>query len=154
MTILLKILGSVCVTMISSVTLGVPKHLVSKVGFIGFVSYSIYVLLSMIISPIIATFIACIVVSLMGQLFAREYKAPVTIFYIPAFFPFVPGSLIYQGSLVLIQGDAGSSYFFKQALLMAGAVALGVFIIDSCFDMYNTIQSNKVNKQKKGRRIG
>lgn len=82
----------------------------------------------------------------MGQLFAREYKAPVTIFYIPSFFPFVPGSLIYQGSLVLIQGDEGSSYFFKQALMMAGAVALGVFIVDSCFDMYNTIQ--QTNKKR------
>lgn len=147
MVILYQILGSVFVTMISSVTLGVPKYLVTKVGIIGFVSYSIYVLLALKISPIIATFIACIVVSLMGQLFAREYKAPVTIFYIPAFFPFVPGSLIYQGSLVLIQGGEGSGYYFKQALMMAGAVALGVFIVDSCFDMYNTIQHN----HKKGK---
>lgn len=137
MTLLLTIIGSVCVTMVSSVTIGVPKHLVTKVGFIGFLSYSIYVLLAMKISPIIATLIACVVVSLLGQLFARRYKAPVTLFYIPSFFPFVPGSLIYKGSLALINGAGGSVEYFTQALLTAGAVALGVFIVDSCFDMYN-----------------
>lgn len=137
MTLLLTIIGSVCVTMVSSVTIGVPKHLVTKVGFIGFLSYSVYVLLAMKISPIIATLIACVVVSLLGQLFARRYKAPVTLFYIPSFFPFVPGSLIYKGSLALINGAGGSVEYFTQALLTAGAVALGVFIVDSCFDMYN-----------------
>ena len=90
MTLILTIIGSVCVTMISSITIGVPKHLVTKVGLIGFISYSVYILLAMKISPIIATFIACMVVSLIGQLFARRYKAPVTIFYIPSFFPFAP----------------------------------------------------------------
>lgn len=143
MTLLLTIIGSVCVTMVSSVTIGVPKHLVTKVGFIGFLSYSIYVLLAMKISPIIATLIACVVVSLLGQLFARRYKAPVTLFYIPSFFPFVPGSLIYKGSLALINGAGGSVEYFTQALLTAGAVALGVFIVDSCFDMYNHSLKNK-----------
>lgn len=143
MTLILTIIGSVCVTMISSITIGVPKHLVTKVGVIGFISYSIYVLLAMKISPIIATFIACMVVSLIGQLFARRYKAPVTVFYIPSFFPFVPGSLIYQGSLALINGAGGSVEYFTQALLTAGAIALGVFIIDSCFDMYHYKQNSK-----------
>lgn len=143
MTLILTIIGSVCVTMISSITIGVPKHLVTKVGLIGFISYSIYVLLAMKISPIIATFIACMVVSLIGQLFARRYKAPVTVFYIPSFFPFVPGSLIYQGSLSLINGAGGSVEYFTQALLTAGAIALGVFIIDSCFDMYHYKQNSK-----------
>lgn len=143
MTLILTIIGSVCVTMISSITIGVPKHLVTKVGLIGFISYSVYILLAMKISPIIATFIACMVVSLIGQLFARRYKAPVTIFYIPSFFPFAPGSLIYQGSLALINGAGGSLEYFTQALLTAGAIALGVFIIDSCFDMYQYKQNSK-----------
>lgn len=143
MTLILTIIGSVCVTMISSITIGVPKHLVTKVGLIGFISYSIYILLAMKISSIIATFIACMVVSLIGQLFARRYKAPVTVFYIPSFFPFVPGSLIYKGSLALINGEGGSVEYFTQALLTAGAIALGVFIIDSCFDMYHYKQNSK-----------
>lgn len=143
MTLILTIIGSVCVTMISSITIGVPKHLVTKVGLIGFISYSVYILLAMKISPIIATFIACMVVSLIGQLFARRYKAPVTIFYIPSFFPFAPGSLIYQGSLALINGAGGSLEYFTQALLTAGAIALGVFIVDSCFDMYHYKQNSK-----------
>lgn len=143
MTLILTIIGSVCVTMISSITIGVPKHLVTKVGLIGFISYSIYILLAMNISPIIATFIACMVVSLIGQLFARRYKAPVTVFYIPSFFPFAPGSLIYKGSLALINGAGGSLEYFTHALLTAGAIALGVFIIDSCFDMYHYKQNSK-----------
>lgn len=140
---LFKILGSVFVTLISSITLGVPKHLVNKVGVIGFISYTVFIILGQMMSNIVATLIACMVVALMGQLFARHYRAPVTIFYIPAFFPFVPGSLIYQGSLLFIQGDTGSGAYFTRALLTAGAIALGVFIVDSCFDMFNTIKKER-----------
>lgn len=146
-SMIVKILGSVFVTIISSITLGVPKKLVNKVGVIGFVSYSVFIILSQIMSPIVATLIACMVVSLLGQLFARKYQAPVTIFYIPAFFPFVPGSLIYQGALLFIQGEGGSGAYFTRALMTAGAVALGVFIVDSCFEMVTHNKNNKMSQE-------
>src|SRR5699024_11604632 len=68
-------------------------------------------------------------------------KAPVTIFYLPAFFPFVPGSAIYQTALYFIQGDYDlSNYYLIQTLSIAAAIALGVFFTDSMLEIYMHVQ--------------
>lgn len=76
------------------------------------------------------------VISIISQQFARIFKAPVTIFYIPSFFPLVPGVAIYRTVFNYINGDTElGGYYFFEALTIAGMIALAVFIVDSVLEM-------------------
>lgn len=149
MAIIIQVIGAYFATITAAVTLEAPRKFIFKTGYAGAVGYLIYLLLLDVVGTALATFFACIVVSFMGQMFARLFKAPVTIFYIPAFFPFVPGSAIYQTALYFIRGDYELSNFYMiQTLSIAGAIALGVFFTDSVLEIYNHIRLNLHKKPK------
>ncbi|XJS10075.1 threonine/serine exporter family protein [Aerococcaceae bacterium WGS1372] len=144
--IIIQVIGAYVATITAAVTLEAPRKLIFKTGYAGATGYFVYLLLGSLGSAL-ATFFACVVVSLMGQIFARKFKAPVTIFYIPAFFPFVPGSAIYQTALYFIQGNYTlSNHYMIQTLSIAGAIALGVFFSDSILEVYNHIRYEVLKK--------
>lgn len=146
--IIIQVIGAYVATITAAVTLEAPRKLIFKTGYAGAVGYFVYLILLPMMDTSLATFFACVIVSLMGQIFARKFKAPVTIFYIPAFFPFVPGSAIYQMALFFIQGDYQlSSFYLIQTLSIAGAIALGVFFSDSILEVYNHIRFNIFKKK-------
>lgn len=147
--IIIQVIGAYVATITAAITLEAPRSLIFKTGYAGAIGYLVYLLLANPMGAALATFFACSVVSLIGQFFARRFKAPVTIFYIPAFFPFVPGSAIYQTALYLIQGDYDlSNYYLIQTLSIAGAIALGVFFTDSILEIYMHVQFKMLNMRK------
>lgn len=136
--VLTKLFAATMITIFSAMTLEAPKQLVFKIWPIGVISYSIYLLaLYYNTSEFVATFYACFVASICAQFFARHYRAPVTMFYIPTFFIYVPGSAIYQTAFHFINQNASlAASFLVKTLLTAGAIALGVFMSDSIFEIY------------------
>ncbi|MBG9979254.1 threonine/serine exporter family protein [Ruoffia tabacinasalis] len=147
--IIIQVIGAYVATITAAITLEAPRSLIFKTGYAGAIGYLVYLLLANPMGVALATFFACSVVSLIGQFFARRFKAPVTIFYIPAFYPFVPGSAIYQTALYFIQGDYDlSNYYLIQTLSIAGAIALGVFFTDSILEIYMHVQFKMLNMRK------
>lgn len=139
--VIIQVIGAYVATITAAITLEAPRTLTFKTGYAGAAGYFVYLLVLNRFGTALATFFACVVVSFLSQFFARRFKAPVTIFYIPAFFPFVPGSAIYQTALYFIQGDYSlSSYYMIQTLSIAGAIALGVFFTDSVLEVYNLVR--------------
>lgn len=146
---IIQVIGAYIATITAAITLEAPRSLIFKTGYAGAIGYLVYLLLTDSMGAALATFFACSAVSLIAQYFARRFKAPVTIFYIPAFFPFVPGSAIYQTALYFIQGDYDlSNYYFIQTLSIAGAIALGVFFMDSMLEIYVHVRY-KILKDKR-----
>lgn len=149
MDIIIQLVGAYLVTVTAGITLSAPRHLVFKAGIIGVISYGIYIALTQSgnLNDVINTFIACFVASLISQYFARRYKSPVTIFYIPTFYLYVPGSSIYQMAYHFIDENINmASYFLIQTISIALAIALGVFLSDSFLEIYIDIK-NKIQKK-------
>ncbi|UUX33856.1 threonine/serine exporter family protein [Fundicoccus culcitae] len=121
-----------------------PRFLQYKVGIIGAVGYAVYLIILPHVGTALATFIACVIISIISQQFARIFKAPVTIFYIPSFFPLVPGVAIYRTVFNFINGDTAlGSYYFFEALMIAGMIALAVFIVDSSLEIKRHLDQKK-----------
>ena len=74
---------------------------------------------------------------------------PVTMFYIPGFFPLVPGIGVYRTAFYYINDNpAQASYYMVQSALIAGAIALSIFLVDSCLEIYHHLRNQAKAKRK------
>lgn len=147
MDLIIKLFTGYLVGVTAGVTLEVPRNLLNKNGISGLLGYGVYLILLDRMPKQIATFLACSFITLLAHFLARRYKAPVSLFIIPPFFIFVPGSSIYQTALHFIQGEtATSAKFFVETLTLAGSIALGVFVIDSFLESFFYIQKRYFNR--------
>ena len=86
------------------------------------------------LSSVWASFFGAMFVYLSSQILARKLKAPVIIFLVMGVLPLVPGYGIYKVAYDMFTGgDVGAS--LTNALLLAGAVALAVMVMDTMVDL-------------------
>lgn len=152
MGVMIQLFGAAIATVAAGYTIEAPRHLVFKTGIIGVLSYALNLFLQnrMDLTIVPAYFFACLFASLLSQVFARKLKAPVTMFYIPTFYLYVPGSSIYQMAFHYIEGDYSLAVaFLFETISIAGAIALGVFMSDSLTEIYSDIKSKLSAKQLK-----
>ena len=116
-----------------SIIFNVPKKSIFYASLIGGIGWTIYFHLKNVTSSIMfALFIASIVIGILGEIFARIDKKPVTIFVIPGIVPLVPGYGVYLTMLNLINND-----FFKfakigtETLFSSGAISIGIILVPS-----------------------
>ncbi|MBF8982799.1 threonine/serine exporter family protein [Lutibacter sp. B2] len=116
-----------------SIIFNVPKKSIFYASLIGGIGWTIYFHLKSVTSSIMfALFIASIVIGILGEIFARIDKKPVTIFVIPGIVPLVPGYGVYLTMLNLINND-----FFKfakigtETLFSSGAISIGIILVPS-----------------------
>ena len=84
-------------------------------------------------------------VALMGHLFARFFRAPVSVFLVPGILPLVPGTSIYNSVYYVIRNSREESmYYLVETLQIAGAIALAVFLMDSVFKLVGKKKRIKV----------
>ena len=83
--------------------------------------------------------------ALMGHLFARIFRAPVSVFLVPGILPLVPGTSIYNSVYYVIRNSREESmYYLVETLQIAGAIALAVFLMDSVFKLVGKKKRIKV----------
>ncbi len=134
---ILQILGAYVATVTSGIILEIPRPLVFKTGFIGALGYTVYLLSLPYTDIAVATLCGGLVIALLSQIAARLLKSPVTVFYIPSYFPLVPGAGVYKIAYFYIQGNAQlAGQNFIESMLISGAIALSVFIVDSFIEIY------------------
>lgn len=90
-------------------------------GAVGQAGYSIMMYLFQ--SPIVATVVSAVIIGLLGEIMARIYKKPATMFVIPGILPLVPGAYIYQTMLYLVQDNINLAIQYG---LLTGFVSLGI----------------------------
>ena len=118
-----------------SIIFYLPKKYLIQAGMTGSAGWFVYLIsLKLLEDKVLATLIATLFVALASHILARIYKTPVTMFLIPGVIPMVPGAGMYQivQSIVDNNVDRTAVYFFE-TLQIAGAIALGIFIIDTFF---------------------
>lgn len=105
-------------------------------------------------NDILATFLSAMMITIVAHVFARFFKAPVTVFLIPGIFPTVPGAGMYRIAYHLIEGENKLvAYYLTTTLELAGVIALGIFVVDAFFRMFqrewrqNSLRYHK-NKEK------
>jgi uncharacterized membrane protein YjjB (DUF3815 family) len=110
-----------------------PKKLFIPAGFAGAMGYMVYFVLteSFHMDSIYTSLLGSLTLGLLSHIMSRIFKAPVVIFMIPGIIPLVPGSIAFRATqqLVTLQFTDATNTFIR-AILVAGAIALGLLISD------------------------
>ncbi|HSH34747.1 threonine/serine exporter family protein, partial [Schnuerera sp.] len=89
-----------------AILFSIPKDSIAKSGFVGATGWIAYYITSSILNSNVAgTFFAAVTVGISGELFARHYKKPATVFIVPGIIPLVPGAGMYYTMLALVEKD-------------------------------------------------
>ncbi|NMB07818.1 MAG: threonine/serine exporter [Tissierellia bacterium] len=143
MNVLKLFLFSYLSTIGFAVLFGIPKNSIIKSGFVGAFGWIAFYFTSKYLdSNIVGTFFASIVVGILGELFARHFKKPATVYIIPGIVPLVPGAGMYYTMLALVRKDfllaanKGTETFF-----IAAAISIGIIISTSLSRSINRVKN-------------
>lgn len=133
--ILIRSLGAFLAVMSFGLILELPKKYLFHAGFVGGLGWLVYLLVERASrSAPTAAFLSSLAVAGMSHIFARQKKAPVTVFLVAGILPSVPGASIYRCVYYMIRNaDMLSTNYLVETLKIAGAIAMAVFFIDSLF---------------------
>ncbi|MGB4658239.1 MAG: threonine/serine exporter family protein [Mobilitalea sp.] len=132
---IIQVISAFFATAAFAVLFFLPKKYIIQAGVTGSIGWLIYLILMELTSDKVwATFAATLIIALTSHILARIYKTPVTMFLIPGVIALVPGAGMFQIVQSIIENELdNTAYYFLQTLQMAGAIALGIFIIDTLF---------------------
>ena len=121
----------------------IPSAVIAALGYYVFYIFSYFGL-----SIMLGGFLGTMLIAISGEIFARIFKMPATVFVFPAVIPLVPGIWLYETMLFLVQGDyAGfatkgtDTVFF--AGVMAGAIAVTSFLFKAITNKNKTERRHK-----------
>lgn len=138
----IAVISSFIAVYFGGITLNAPRHLLIPGGFIGAICWVIYVQVYQISNNALASFISSLAVAFCSQLFARLYKAPVTMFFIPGFLPIVPGIGVYRMVYFYITNQHQKGYDNLVATVETAAmIAVAIVSVDSLFKMSQKLKS-------------
>lgn len=107
-----------------------PKRIIMPASAVAAVGYLIYDLIYAVGGQeMVGYFVGTLFVAVCGEILARVYKAPSTIFVFPGIIPLVPGIGLYHTMLYIVRAeydaaaDAGARALISAAV-MAVAIAL------------------------------
>lgn len=119
--------------------LEVPEKLLLHTALIGAIGWFIYLIaIHMGATSVLAAFCCSMGVALLSHTAARILKSPVTVFLIGGILPVVPGAGMYRTAYSIIMESPEMVYQnLQETLLIAGAIALAIFITDSLFRLFH-----------------
>lgn len=157
----IQVAGSFMAVLSFGLVLEMPKRYLGWSGLTGGVCWLVYLLVKVGAgSMLLAVFLSSLSVALMGHLFARVLRAPVSVFLVPGILPLVPGTSIYNSVYHVIRNSREQSMFYLvETLQIAGAIALAVFLMDSVFKLMVRRKRSKKKriegwKKKRGEKYG
>lgn len=135
MTLIFGIVGSFIAITGFAVLLETPKKYLPHAGLIGAVGGGIYLYCTQReMDVVLASFFSALAIAFVSHVFARVFKAPVTVFLIAGILPTVPGAGMYRTVYYIIADNREMcGYYLIQTLEIAGMIALAIFIVDTVF---------------------
>ena len=118
---------------------------------IGAVGGTVYLFCLNIVKTdaVLAAFFSALAITILSHIFAKGFRAPVTIFLIPGILPTVPGAGMYRIVYYLVAGNqAKCAFYFAQTLEIAGMIALAIFLVGT---IVNVIRKSKKIQEKSPR---
>ena len=135
----MQVIGAFLAVVSLATVLNVPKCYLVYDGIAAAAGWLVYILaMKYGIAETITMFISTVVIALLSHLFARMFKAPVTVFLVPGILPIVPGVGMYRIMYYLVIGNNEVAMrYLSQTLQLAGMIALAIFTVDSVFRLWN-----------------
>ncbi len=132
-----------------------PKKSLIAGGLTGMIGWIVFRILGIFGLPHVLTiFAAAVVVAVLGELMARLYRTPVTVFTVAGIVPLVPGSLAYSTMYHLAKGDyleglaLGTKTFLAAGAIAAGLVFIGALARAVKYRGERSVAEFTVNHQK------
>lgn len=139
-----QIIGAFLAVTAAAVILESPKKHIVTAAIVGAVGWAVYLLCIDALGSVTATYISGLVISTQSHIFSRMFKVPVTIFFLPGFFPLVPGSGMYLTVYEFIQGNNNLAQgHLQNTIQIAGMIALAIFTVDTIFKVIKRTQQIK-----------
>lgn len=110
----------------------------------GALGWLVYLLTLLFAPDFFAGFLSAAAVSFYAEVLARLQKSTVTTYLLIGIIPMVPGAGIYHTMEYCIQGD--TALFISEGLHtlgMAGALAIGILVVDSTWRMIRLVQRRR-----------
>ncbi len=135
MSLLAHAVGGFGAVVTLSLIFCVPRRFLIWAGFTGAAGWCVYQgHLTTGAGEMPAMFLAALLVAVISHLFARRFRAPVSIFLVPGVLPLVPGVGMYRIVYYILQEESATAgYYFLYTLQMAGMIAIAIFITDTLF---------------------
>lgn len=128
MIYLFSFLVSACVSVLNNIQ---RKYFV-LCGLAGAFTYMAYLFFTKYTNESVASLLACIILAVISQLFAKLTKAPSTIFTIPGIMPIVSGSLLFKAFNFLVEDQYSQALSLGlQAMLVGFSIAIGLILNES-----------------------
>lgn len=123
------IFGFLC-TVGFSVMFNASKKSIFKSGLTGAIGWITYTILSDTMnSAVVAAFFGALSVGILGELFARFFKKPATVFIIPGIVPLVPGAGMYYTMLAITEKDfMEAANLGSETVFIAASIASALII--------------------------
>jgi uncharacterized membrane protein YjjB (DUF3815 family) len=130
MMIIEQLITSFIASATFSILFNAPKRSLLICGFIGMVSWIVYVLLGLMnTTTVVATLTATLVIGIISLFAAKYYKAPVIIFSVGGIIPLVPGGMAYDAMRNFVENDYNTALqLAAQAFLISGSIAIGLVL--------------------------
>lgn len=139
------LLAFICTTGFA-ILFNTPKSALIKAGLAGALGWTTFVLSNgKTGSVVVSTFLASLLIGLMGEVFAITDKKPITVFIVPGIIPLVPGYKLYYTMLSILERDISmASVNGSEALMITIAISGALTIVLS-------INSLRKRLMRKGR---
>lgn len=136
--IIINIVFSYVASVGFALTINVPRRALNLTGISGVAGWMVYWFAARIgMGRMLSNLMGAFIIGILGMLFARIKKSPVTVFNIPALVPLVPGVPAYQAVRALVDGETMEA---ETAILRVGivtcAIALGVLLSTMVAEVY------------------
>ena len=106
----IQVAGSFMAVLSFGLVLEMPRKYLGWSGLTGGVCWLVYLVVKAGTgSMILGAFLSSLSVALMGHLFARIFRAPVSVFLVPGILPLVPGTSIYNSVYYVIRNSREES---------------------------------------------
>jgi uncharacterized membrane protein YjjB (DUF3815 family) len=130
-----EILFSYFATIFFAYIFNAPKKSIFITGLIGTIGWLVYIYFFNIHQAIVlGSFVGALVVGLLSEFFARQFKMPVTIFLTSGIIPLVPGAGLYYTMFELVQNNyAAAVSKGVETIFIAGSIAVAIAISSSLF---------------------
>lgn len=111
-----------------AILFNIPKKNIVQSGIGGALGWVVYINAQTVLDSVVfSAFVGAFVVGIVGEIFARIYKEPGTIFIIPGIIPLVPGYGLYYAMLKSVENDyAAAMQSGLETFLVAIAIASAI----------------------------
>jgi uncharacterized membrane protein YjjB (DUF3815 family) len=135
---IVRVIGAFIAIYAFAIVLETPKKYLWCAGTVSAVGWFVYLLSQQLgTDEVMATFLSATAISIVSHVFARVFRAPVTVFLVAGILPTVPGAGMYRIAASFIAGDSGmAAQNLITTLELAGVIAMGIFLVDAIFRLF------------------